>query len=134
MMKEEKQVVVQWIKAHKKELKIAGISLAAIICLIVGIKKKEALVDLWKSLQKQVNDGSVGLLDKTQEVLHKTEIIDFPLKQNALTPIEVSKHVRNLPDGWKASEGKVSSAIAHGYQLKIGQTWVDTYNKNTVTA
>lgn len=39
-MKEEKQGFIQWVKVHKKELIIAGISAAAIIGVIIGIKKE----------------------------------------------------------------------------------------------
>ncbi|MDD3185315.1 MAG: hypothetical protein ACOX1S_14975 [Anaerostipes sp.] len=50
------------------------------------------------------------------------------------TPIEVSEHLRNLPEGWNASAEKILSATEHGYQLNPGQTWVDTYTKNKVIA
>ncbi len=69
-----------------------------------------------------------------QENFCKTEIIAFPVKHSVPTPIEVSEHLRNLPEGWNASAEKMLSATEHGYQLNPGQTWVDTYTKNKVIA
>ena len=45
-------------------------------------------------------------------------------------PIDVTEHIRNLPEGWHASEKKIASAAEHGYNLQPGQTWVENYTKN----
>ena len=133
-MKEEKQGFIQWIKEHKKELIIAGISVAAIIGMIIGIKRKEELLELWQSLQKKMRENPSVAVQTAQETFDKTEIIAFPVKHSVPTSIEVSEHLRNLPEGWKASEEKILSATEHGYHLNPGQTWVDTYTKNKVIA
>lgn len=133
-MKEEKQGFIQWVKVHKKELIIAGISAAAIIGVIIGIKKREALFELWQSLQNQMSENPSVTFQNKQENFCKTEIIAFPVKHSVPTPIEVSEHLRNLPEGWNASAEKILSATEHGYQLNPGQTWVDTYTKNKVIA
>lgn len=38
-----------------------------------------------------------------------------------------SKHIRNLPEGQKASAEKIATAEANGFKLEDGQTWVDDY-------
>ncbi len=43
LMEKEKKTFVDWVKEHKKELIIAGVSIAAIIAVIVGIKNHKAL-------------------------------------------------------------------------------------------
>lgn len=43
--------------------------------------------------------------------------------------IDVSRHIRNLPEGWKASSEKLDSAIKAGIILGAHQTWVDDYSK-----
>ena len=48
-------------------------------------------------------------------------------KNNTL--IEVSPHIRNLHEGWSASTNKIETALEHGFCLKEGQTWVDSYEK-----
>ena len=39
-MNEEKKGFIAWVKAHKKELIIAGVGVPAIIAIILGIKNK----------------------------------------------------------------------------------------------
>lgn len=129
-MGEEKQGFVRWVRAHKKELIIAGISFAAVIGVFVGIKEKDELLNLWKSLQSIVKEKITVVSDYSYDTTVNEKIIPFPLDQSVKYPIEVSEHIRNLPEGWKASERKISSAIEHGYTLAEGQTWVDTYIKN----
>ena len=51
-MKKEKKKIVDWIKEHKTELIIAGVSVSALVMLILGIKNKETLEEFWSSLKK----------------------------------------------------------------------------------
>lgn len=44
-------------------------------------------------------------------------------------PINVSEHLRNLPDGWKPSQIKIDLATRYGFSLGDHQTWVDSYVK-----
>ena len=43
---------------------------------------------------------------------------------------DVSRHVRNLPIGWKASPEKIEEAVALGINLLENQTFVEPYIKN----
>ena len=42
-MEENKKGFIAWVKAHKKHLFMAGISVTAIIGIIIGLKNKEAI-------------------------------------------------------------------------------------------
>ena len=42
-------------------------------------------------------------------------------------PHAVSPHIRNLHEGYHASEDKILSAAENGFSLKEGQTWVRPY-------
>ncbi len=44
-------------------------------------------------------------------------------------PFEVRRHIRTLPEGWKASPGKIVSAFEYNIILTERQTWVDSYTK-----
>lgn len=44
-------------------------------------------------------------------------------------PYDVSKHIRNLPKGQRASAEKIATAMENGFELKEGQTWVTDYVK-----
>ena len=49
-MEEKKNEIISWIKAYKKQLLLAGVSITAVIGVIIGLKNKEAIVNLWDFL------------------------------------------------------------------------------------
>lgn len=137
-MENEKKTFVNWIKEHKTELIIAGISITAIIAIIFGIKNHKALEEAWLSLRK--------LVEKTPETI--PTIRSLPIEESASVkdmveisiisvdriPHGVAEHLRNLPEGWKASAEKIATAAEHGYDLLPGQTWVQAYQTGGVAA
>jgi len=147
-MEEQKKEFIQWVKTHKKDLIIAGVSIAAIIGIIVGIKNKDSIMALWESLRKSMEKDPVKSLVYPCEMVEKityesvpvvdavslTEITKFPSSHNSQVSFEVCDHIRNLPDGWNASAKKIATAAEHGYNLKPGQTWVYTYTKRVAVA
>lgn len=40
---EEQETLIQWIREHKKEIAMAGISITVLVGLGLGIKNKEAM-------------------------------------------------------------------------------------------
>lgn len=128
-MKEENKSFAGWVKAHKRELIIAGISATAIIALIVGMRNQQEINALWRQLKLTIsrsNNSSPSVsMDKVQVAEETT---------SRLIPFDVSEHVRNLHDGWSASADKIATAAEHGYELKPGQTWVEAYKKGVIAA
>ena len=55
----EKKGLIAWIKEHKTQLLLAGISVTAILAAALGLKNKNAIVELWNSLKKQIEQGSL---------------------------------------------------------------------------
>ncbi len=53
-MEENQKGFIAWVKAHKIQLIVVGISITAIIGVILGIKNKEALDELWKALKNSL--------------------------------------------------------------------------------
>lgn len=49
-------------------------------------------------------------------------------------PHDVAEHLRNLPEGRKASPEKIAAAAEHGYDLLPGQTWVENYRTGGLAA
>ncbi len=139
---DEKKTLVSWIKEHKKELIIAGVSVAGIIALIVGFKNQDQIIAALESLKRTIS--------KTPVSLNTEKVIDIPTK--AVIPIEitessvsrslpvdtvpfsVSSHIRNLHEGWSPSAEKIALAAERGYDLKKGQTWVEEYMKGGLAA
>ena len=98
------------------------------------MKNKDAIKELWAVLQK-----SVAKIPADKAVMKVTEN-SIPVVQTAIESIavevtttekiiDVNKHIRNLPLGYKASPEKLLTAIANGMELSANQTWVDTYSK-----
>lgn len=55
----EKKSFIAWVKEHKTQLLLAGVSVTTIIMTILGIKNKEAISTLWESLKKEIEKGAM---------------------------------------------------------------------------
>lgn len=147
-MEEQKKGFIEWIKAHKKELMIAGISITAIIAAVLVYRNRESIAALWDTLKKLCKKASVSELTVattapkvdlvTPTVVNTVEGVIEPTKKIVRSlpqsPFEVTDHIRNLPEGWRASASKIATAAEHGYELLPGQTWVERYMKNEIVA
>jgi hypothetical protein len=145
---EEKAGMLAWIKAHKKELIIAGISITAIIGVILGIRNRESIMRVWESLRLAITKQPLkaaevkSMLSTTSapisvpviDIVPATEITVIRTTGTAQSHFDVSEHIRNLHDGWHTSVNKIATAVEHGYNLQPGQTWVDSYTKGGIAA
>lgn len=144
-MEESKKGFVIWIKQHKKQLIVAGISIAAIISLILVIKNRKAIMELWASLKRMVSNTSVKIPESkaTVNVTIATETKTIPIQEISASrslpaqqiPFDVSGHPRTLSKGWCASAEKIATAAENGYpNLLPNQTWVVPYIKGAIAA
>lgn len=46
---------LSWIKEHKTKLLVAGISISALIAIVLGLKNKDEIKKVWDSIQKELN-------------------------------------------------------------------------------
>lgn len=147
-MNEQKKGFMNWVKAHKKELIIAGISLGAIIAVVCCYRKRESIGELWETLKNAISKlpSDTFTSEMVIENINETAPIDvdkfisteapviLSIRAMPEKPFDVSEHIRNLPDGWHASAEKIATAAEHGYQLLPGQTLVENYTKNMMVA
>lgn len=137
-MKKEKKKIVDWIKEHKTELIIAGVSVSALVMLILGIKNKETLEEFWSSLKRVTGEKSISIDNEVLNSMSETfPVQEVPMNNIILIeriPHNVDSHLRNLPEGWQASAEKIATAAEHGYELLPGQTWVEAYRTGGVAA
>lgn len=56
---ENRNELTTWIKAHKTELIIVGISIPTIIAVVLGIKNKAAIKALWDSLKTAIEERNM---------------------------------------------------------------------------
>lgn len=49
---------IAWVKEHKVELLLAGISVTTVLLTLFGLKNKDAINELWKSLKEEIEKGA----------------------------------------------------------------------------
>lgn len=141
-IEKEKGIFIKWVKSHKKELIFAGISIASLIGIILGIKNKDSIKALWEALQKSMAqvpaDKSVVKVTENAlsitETVSATDMISLPVHREYRAAFDVTDHIRNLHEGWHASPEKIAAAAAHNIELLPGQTWVENYIKGAIVA
>lgn len=132
-MEENRKGFIVWIKTHKKQLLIAGISVTAIIGIILGLKNKEAIKELWETLENSLSKTSdklpesITIVQTSPPVIE--EVIPIRMYTSPQEPFDVSQHIRNLSGGRHHSVEKAAEAAALGIDLLPNQTLVDTYTK-----
>lgn len=131
-MSENNKFVI-WVKSHKTELIIAGVSVTAIIGIILGLKNKDAIKELWDTLENSLSktpdkiSEPVTIVQTAQPVFE--EVTPVRLYTSPQEPFDVSQHIRNLSGGRHHSIEKAAEAAALGITLLPNQTLVDTYTK-----
>lgn len=132
-MEEKKNSFKAWVIAHKKQLILAGISISVVLGIILGIKNKDTLEELWTALKSKIRN------------VPKTEMIVEPISQTSTPqlqivtaphayirpqePVNVGLHIRTLSGGRTHSAEKAAEALALGIDLLPNQTLVDPYTK-----
>lgn len=132
-MKENKKMFIDWVKAHRRQLLIAGISATAVIGIAIGLKNKDSIKGLWEALENSISKTpeklpeSITILHTVSPVVE--EIAPVRLYTSPQKPFDVSQHIRNLSGGRHHSAEKAAEAVALGIDLAPHQTLVDTYKK-----
>lgn len=153
----EKKGIRSWIRRHKKIIIITGSSIAA-VCgglllylnreffegLLSDIKtKKEMTSDNLDTItcKSNVNDiidrdflkTGLDTTDITEKLIEKVEeTVDTKCSKiiNDGLPFFVNGTIRNLHEGWTASQEKIEEAQKLGIVLGPNQTIVDSFYKN----
>ncbi len=147
-MEEQKKGFLAWVKKPRKELIIAGISATALIGIIICLKNRDSIEALWKSLigaiekspteAPKISQTTIEKIAQSSvtvtDVINPTEIVVTNTTRTFQDPFEVSDHIRNLHEGWRASAKKITEAEVMGIILQPGQTLVDAHIKGGVAA
>ena len=131
----EKNKLILWIKEHKKQLVFAGISITTLAAVVLGIKNKEKLMELWDTLKESIKPTiNVSVTVNVTIINVPAEAPTVLMSDDPSVPLEVSRHIRNLPEGWHASPEKIAAAREMNIVLQEGQTWVENYTKGESAA
>ena len=144
-MEDKKTDFLGWIKQHKKQLILAGISISVVIGIILGAQNsvvigiilgaqnKEVLEELWATLRKSTKNElqpEFKTISLTQTLLPENDVLltprNYTLPQE---PVDVCMHIRTLTGGRVHSAEKAAEAEALGILLLPNQTLVDPYTK-----
>ena len=137
MSKKENEFWV-WIKAHKVQLLLAGISITAISIVCYRAKDQEVIDILWKKLKERISlkrgtESDGDLLLEVSNVPIELDSVQRTYTRPCL-PFEVHRHIRNLPEGRHHSMEKAMEAANLGIPLHPDQTIVDSYTKYSQAA
>lgn len=58
-MEDEKNRIIKWVKEHKQQFITIGISVPALILLILGLKNKDALIEAWNHFQDELKKANL---------------------------------------------------------------------------
>lgn len=123
-MKKGTKTLVNFAEKHKKELMTAtSIGIAVVAFIIIKNKIYENVEDAKKPFEELVKKP-------IKDISIVEPILVIPTNNNVAIgrkPHDVSGYIRNLPEGYKASEEKILTAAKNGYKLGPGQTWVVPY-------
>lgn len=131
-MEAKKKEFWNWVKAHKKQLLLAGIGISAIAAILLGLKHKDALDELWGKLDRIVKSNSQVKAEPIviSEVNNVVETANVPRSYTLpQEPVEVKQHFRVLTGGRQHSAAKAAEAEALGIDLPLNMTIVDNYTK-----
>ena len=132
-MEENKTGFLTWVKAHKKQLIFAGISITAIIGIILVNKNKDDIKDLWATLEKSIHKVPKSASVTIPAVSSTVPTHELVAVSRTFTPpqaqFDVSQHMRTMSGGRQHSLEKAAEAAAMGIVLQPNQTLVDSYKK-----
>lgn len=132
-MEEKKNEIISWIKAYKKQLLLAGVSITAVIGVIIGLKNKEAIVNLWDFLKRNLTRHSEGQITPSCSAVVTPfaveEVVSIRSYTSSQKAFDVNRDIRNLSGGRHHSAEKAAEAATLGIVLLPHQTIVDTYTK-----
>lgn len=124
-METERYSFIKRVKAHKKTLLLTGIGVTAIIGVIIGLKNKDAIMDLWDSLE----DGIAKVPEEMSEPMNAVRTTPLRSYTSLKKASDVRQHIRNLSGGKHHSAEKAAEAADLGISLLPNQTLVDSYTK-----
>lgn len=118
-----------WVKAHKRALTIGGIGIISLIGIAIGLKNKDALVELLSSYSSP-NEQVVPIEILAAEAAQSNDDVLTTEDCILLAERYVRTHLRTLHEGQHHSLMKEAEAKALGIDLLPNQTIVDSYSRH----
>lgn len=130
---QEKKYVKSWIKAHKKELVVAGITITGLLLLVVGIENKEELTKLFCIIEDRINVGKNNTSVMQINAEKTSNIVSIePYLNNTRAPHYVEGHPMKLAAGKKISEEMLEFVKENNIELPPNYTFRRSYETGAV--
>lgn len=117
-----------WIKEHKTQIILTGISVTAILTTALGLKNKDAITDVWNTLKQQIEKGSLyssKWFDKAS--LKELETARKYVQQDYNNPdldLDYRSYCWNLLNKFDNAIGKIKWAgKEYGYPVHSSNGW-----------
>ena len=105
---EEKKSFLLWFKEHKKQLIIAGVSVATIVGIILAIKNRESIIRLWTSLKKTIEKTPEIRLNVNTEI---AAAVASPDATKAVASIKISSDILDNLTGNKLTASSLGDKV-----------------------
>lgn len=124
----EKNSFITWVKENKTSLLLAGLSITTLMTTIWGIKNKDALVELWNSLKKEIEKDalfSARWFEKANlDELQKAREIVLQDSLNPQLDLDYRSKCHDLLSKFDNAIGKIKWAgQEHGYPVHSSNGW-----------
>ncbi len=132
-MKEEKSEFLAWVKSHKMQLILMGISVSFVVGTILFLKNEKTLTELKSALEEGIKMAPNNFPTNVPTIQSSESALNAVTIKRPYTPpqekFSVSRHIRTMSPGRHHSLEKEAEAVALGIDLLPNQTLVRPYTK-----
>ena len=93
-IEDDKKGFIEWIKEHKSQLALIGVSGAALIAMVFGLKNKDSLTKLWMSLKDEIEKGK----PLSAKWLEKADLKDLEKVRDSVQKAYLNQELRRRYD------------------------------------
>lgn len=119
---------IDWVKEHKTQLLLTGISVTAILATALGLKNKETITELWNTLKKQIEKGDLYSSKWFEKAnLEELEAARRVVQQDYYDPnldLDYRNYCWNLLNRFDNAIGKIKwGGKEYGYPVHSSNGW-----------
>lgn len=119
---------IDWVKEHKTQLLLTGISVTAILATALGLKNKETITELWNTLKKQIEKGDLYSSKWFEKAnLEELEAARRVVQQDYYNPnldLDYRNYCWNLLNRFDNAIGKIKwGGKEYGYPVHSSNGW-----------
>ncbi len=124
----DRKCFIAWVKERKTQLLLTGISVITILVTAIGLKNKNAIVELWNTLKKRIEKGSLYSSKWFEKAsLEELETARRFIQQDYNNPnldLDYRDYCRNLLNRFDNAVGEIKwDGKEYKYPVHSGNGW-----------